>query len=356
MNDEQYALLEEILSSPSPSGYEGAVRKIVKRELAKFCEEVSVDVMGNVIAKLKDNGGLKVLLDAHMDQVGLQVTHITKQGYLYFTNIGGVDAHMTAGQRVTIWSANGPVRGIIGRKPIHRLAADEKTKVTPLQKQFIDIGAKNREEAEKYVELGDPVTFSNPPERLGVSKDFITAVGTDDRVGVFAIIQAMRNLADRPHQATVYATISTQEELGLRGTAVAAYQVNPDVALAVDVSHAVDYPGMSAIENYADDHLGKGPIIFRGANMSPKIVELLRKVAKENEIPYQPGSTPLAPTNAQRIQLTRQGVATGALGIPNRYMHTPSEVVCLSDIENMSRLITEFVTALKPDTSFIPED
>lgn len=355
MNKDKLKLLKEILSSPSPSGNESAVRLIVKRELEKICEEVTVDVMGNVIAKLKTNEGLTVVLDAHMDQVGLQITYITKDGFLYFTNIGGVDAHMTAGQRVTVWGLNGPVNGVIGRKPIHKLSPEERKKVVPLDSQYIDIGAKSKEEAEKYVEPGDTATFSNKPEMLGISKDLLTAVGLDDRVGVFAIIEAMKKLKNLPHQATVFATISTQEELGLRGTRVANYKVNPDVALAIDVSHAVDYPGMSPLKNYADDYLGNGPIIFRGAGMNPKVVKILRKVAKEKEIPFQKGSTPLAPTNSQAIQLTRDGVAIGAIGIPNRYMHTPSEVVSLNDIEKCSELIVEFVNNLTPKTSFIPD-
>ena len=356
MNEDQLELLKEILSAPSPSGNETAVRKIIKREFQKFCADVQVDVMGNVIARLnEDDKGLVVALDAHMDQVGLQITYIDDKGFIYFTNIGGIDAHMTAGQRVTIWSKDGPIKGVVGRKPIHKLESSERKKVVPLEKQFIDIGGKNKEEVEKYVEPGDTVTFSAQPELLGISDDLITSHGLDDRVGVFAIIQAMQQLSKRDLNVTVYATISTQEELGLRGAAIATYRVNPDAALAVDVSHAVDYPGMSPKKNYADDKLKQGPIIFRGAGMAPKVVEILHQVAAEKDIGYQKGSTPLAPTNSRRIQLTRKGVAVGAVGIPNRYMHSPSEVVALSDVLKCSQLLVEFVSALNADISFIPE-
>lgn len=355
LRSESVDLLKRLVNTPSPSGFERPVQRIVREELAKYTDDVRTDVMGNVIGMRNEQGRPRVMLSGHCDEIGLMVRYIDDNGFIYFTPIGGVDAHLTPGQRVRIHAKQGTVFGVIGKKPIHRMKPTEKEKVVEVSKQWIDIGAKNKEAAETRVSVGDPITFDVQFESLG-SNDLVVARGFDDKVGTFVVIETFRLLAELgTHMAAVFGVSSVQEEVGLRGATTSAFEIKPDVGVAIDVEFATDDPSLDKKE-IGDISLRKGPVVCRGSRSNPLVEDLLIRVAQQEKIPYQLSAYPSRTgTDADVIQMTRTGVATAVLGIPNRYMHTPCEVVSLGDLENTSKLLVAFIQHLNETMSFIPQ-
>lgn len=350
MRKESLEFLRKLLDTPSPSGFEREAQKLVRSEMEKFADEVRTDVLGNVIGVVNPEGRPRVMLAGHVDEIGFMVKYIDDQGYIYFAPIGGVDAHLVPGERVYIHTKNGPILGVVGKKPVHLMEAKDRERVVPLHEQWIDIGARDKKEAQKLVRIGDPITFAVGFQRL--QNDLIVARGTDDKMGAFVVTEALRRLSRRRPKAAVFAVSTVQEEIGLRGARVSAFGIEPDVGIAVDVGFATDYPTIDK-RRIGEVSLGKGPILHRGANINPKVEELLFKAAEEEGIPYQLTGEPRGTgTDANIIQLTRAGVATGLVSVPNRYMHTPSEVISLSDLENAVRLLVAFVERLEPDMDF----
>lgn len=350
MRKESLEFLRKLLDTPSPSGFEREAQKLVRSEMEKFADEVRTDVLGNVIGVVNPEGRPRVMLAGHVDEIGFMVKYIDDQGYIYFAPIGGVDAHLVPGERVYIHTKNGPILGVVGKKPVHLMEAKDRERVVPLHEQWIDIGARDKKEAQKLVRIGDPITFAVGFQRL--QNDLIVARGTDDKMGAFVVTEALRRLSRRRPKAAVFAVSTVQEEIGLRGARVSAFGIEPDVGIAVDVGFATDYPTIDK-RRIGEVSLGKGPILHRGANINPKVEELLFKAAEEEGIPYQITGEPRGTgTDANIIQLTRAGVATGLVSVPNRYMHTPSEVISLSDLENAVRLLVAFVERLEPDMDF----
>ena len=353
MRRESLKFLRELLDAPSPSGFEGPAQRVVREYLRRYADEVRTDVHGNVIAVKNPEGKPRVMLAGHCDEVGFAVSHISDEGFIHFQAIGGVDVAVVIGQKVIIHTKNGPVTGVVGRKAIHLLEGGERDKVPKLHQLWIDIGAKDRKEAEGLVSLGDPITFATQFELM--RNEVALARHFDDKIGVFAVCEVMRLLSNKQLSAALYVVSTVQEEIGLRGARTSAFGINPDVGIAVDVEHATDHPG-SDKKREGDVKLGKGPVLYRGANINPVVGEMLIEIAKKKRIPYQfkvvTGGTG---TDANAIQITRAGVAAGLVGIPNRYMHSPVELVSLRDVENAVKLLAAFVESLTPDTSFIPE-
>lgn len=344
--------LARLLKESSPSGYENSAAAVWRGYAEKFSHDVRGDYHGNSYATLNPDGEVSIYMSGHIDEIGFMVKSITETGFLKISPVGGVDPHVVAGQRVYVYTKKGPIYGVLGRKAIHLLEADERKKVTEIKNMWIDIGAKDKKEAEKLVEIGDVATIAVGFEKL--RKSIYVARGFDDRIGAFAVLEALRLLSkemDFTHRVTSVATV--QEEIGVRGAITSTYQVNPQIGFAVDVTHTSDMPGVDK-ELFGDIKLGDGPVIARGPNINPRLFELLVKTAVDNKIPYKViAESRGTGTDANAVQLSRGGVATALVSIPNRYMHTPVEVVSLDDVENCAKLLAKTIAAIKTDKDFI---
>jgi endoglucanase len=356
MKSEAFEFLKALAEAPSPSGYEQPAQKVFREYIQAHVDEVQTDVLGNTLGLIqgRETGKPTIMLAGHCDEVGFMVKYIDENGYLYFAPIGGVDDQLLPGKRVWIHAQKGPIMGIVGRKPIHLIDAKDREKVVQVHSQFIDVGAKDKREASRFIKIGDAITFAGGLEKL--LGDRIVSRGFDDKVGSFVVAEVLRRVAgnrERP-RCTVYGVSTVQEEVGLRGATTSAYQIQPDIGIAVEVGHASDYPDMEK-KRFGEYKLGAGPIIARGANINPLVYELLIKTAKKTKTAVQILGAPRATgTDANVIQLSRKGVATGLVGIPLRYMHTPTEVLSLKDLEAACRLLEGFIFALEEKMSFIP--
>lgn len=352
MNPESITFIERLLNTPSPSGYEQPVQNVVREWAATYADEVRTDLHGNVIAVKNPGGSPRLLLDGHCDQIGLMVQHIDKEGFLYFLPIGGWDTQILLGQRVSVWTNDGPIDGVIARKPKHLLTADEAKKVPEISELWIDIGAKDHADAAASVSIGDPVT-----PVLGFRKHrhaLISGPKMDDTVGLFVVFEALRRLNGKSFAPAVYFVSAVQEEIGLRGATTAAFSVDPQVAVAVDVTHATDCPTIDK-KAHADIKLGGGPVLFRGPNINPPVFQILRRLAEGAKLPLQiKGANQGTANDANVLQLNRAGVATAALGIPNRYMHSPVEMISLDDLDVAAELLARFAMEITADTDFVP--
>ena len=352
MDSDALALFQQLLETPSPSGYEGPLQEVVRRHVADFADEVTTDVHGNVTAVKNSDAPLRLMLAGHSDQIGLIVQHVDDHGFLYFRAIGGWDPQMLIGQRMTVWGAGGPIAGVIARKPIHLLTEEDRKQVPKLKDLWLDIGAADKEEAEKIVRVGDPVTVELAFRRLLNQR--AAAPAMDDKCGLWVVMEALRRVDPKKLQCAVYAVSTVQEEIGLRGARTSAFGIDPHVGVAVDVTHATDCPTIEKKEE-GDVALGKGPVIYRGPNMNPKVVDLLLKAAEEHEIPYQLAAEGRATgTDANAIQVNRRGVAAGLVSIPNRYMHSPVETISLDDLDRAADLLARFAEGLTADADFTP--
>ena len=342
----------QLLTTPGPTGHEEPVQDVVRRYVQDFADDVKTDVMGNVIAVRNPDAPLRVMLAGHCDQIGLGVRFIDSDGFLYVHPLGGWDLQNLVGQHVTIWAKNGPVYGVIGRKPIHLQEPDDRTKVPKLSELWVDIGAKDRDEAASRVSLGDTMTLRSFTTEL--ANDRIASSATDDRAGVWVVMEALRRIDASRLKCAVYAVSTTQEEEGYRGAKPAAYGIHPTVGIVVDVTFASDCPTIDPKKS-GEIKMGGGPVIERGPNFSPIVVDRFCEMAEANEIPYQlcangrPGGT-----DACVLQMTQEGVAAGLISIPNRYMHSPVEIVSLDDMEKAAELIARFIENLDENFSFIP--
>ena len=352
MKKESYEFLEKLLSTPSPSGFEYPAQEVVAAYVRPFCDSVKKDVHGNLICAVNPDGRPRVMLAGHVDNIGLMIQHVDDKGFIYFDMIGGIDVELLSGLRVYIRTDKGAVLGVIGKKPIHVMEPEERTRVPKLQHLWIDIGAKTRNEALSVIGIGDPITFPLGVERL--RGDLITSCGFDDKLGSFVVAETLRLLARKKFSAGVFGVSTVQEELGLRGARTAAYAIDPDVGIAVDVSHATDFPDVDK-KLVGEAFLGKGPTVYKGANINRVLFKKLQAVAAKKRIPIQFKGAPRGTgTDANVMQITRAGVATALVGIPNRYMHTPVEVASLADVENAARLLAELILTLKPEDDFRP--
>jgi putative aminopeptidase FrvX len=343
---------QNILETPSPSGYEQPVQQIVREYAKSFADDIKTDFHGNVIVGCNVDAPLRVMFAGHADQIGLLVTHISDSGFIYTNTIGGWDPQQLIGQRMTIYTATGPVPAVISRKPIHLLDQDERKQVVKLKDMWLDIGAKNKDEAAEIVKIGDPVTLELGYQEM--RNGMANSPGMDDKTGLWVAMEALRRAKEKGLNVAVFAVATVQEEIGLRGAATSAYGVNPHVGIAIDVTHATDCPTIDKTQE-GDVKLGGGPVVYRGPNMNPIVVERLRQAADYADVPVQLAASGRGTgTDANAIQLSRAGVAAGLVSIPNRYMHSAVEMISLSDIDAAADLLAIFVHQLQPDTDFVP--
>ncbi len=354
MRDESLTFLKELVNTPSPSGYEEYAAEVYRAYTSAFSDEITTDVHGNVAAILNPKAEMKVMLAGHMDEIGFIIHYISDDGLIYFSGIGGHDSVIPVGQRVWIHGTK-RVPGIIGRKAVHLLDDDERKKKPELRDLWIDVGAATRAEVEEFIRLGDVVTFQYEFEKL--MGDRATARGFDNKIGSFIVAEALRLLktdGGLDPNVGVYAVATVQEEIGLRGARTSSFSIAPQTGLAVDVNHAIDYPTVSKTR-YGTLDIGKGPSVMRGANANPIVFRMVCEAAKADEIPYQvdvaPGGTG---TDGNAMQINRGGMAVGILGVPLRYMHTPCELLSLTDVENCAKLMAAYCRRVRPDTDFTP--
>jgi endoglucanase len=335
-------LLDKLLRIAAPSGYE-APAAALWREEASFAS-LSEDGIGSSIARIGDASPLLAVV-GHIDEIGLVVRHIDEKGFLWFAPIGGWDPQILVGQRVEIQGRKGPVLGVAGRKPLHLLDAEARKKVVELKGLHIDIGAVSREEAAELVRVGDPVVIASEPMQL--AGDRLVSRSMDNRLGAYVALEALRRChEDGSLNASFAAIAAVQEEIGLFGARTSSFAVRPDLAVVVDVTHATDAPGIDEKE-LGTHTLGTGPVIFRGATLSPKVFELLVETAEEAGIEYTLGATGNSTgTDADGVQFARSGIPTGLVAIPLRYMHSPVELVDLADVEATVQLIAAFAARL----------
>lgn len=354
MNAEDFAFLKELVETPSPSGYEQPAQRVIKKQLDGIADSLTTDVMGNLIAHLDGQDGPKIMLAGHCDEIGFMVQFVDDCGFIYFGAIGGVDPHLSPGQRIVIHTDKGEVPGVIGKKAIHLIEPKDRETVINLKKQFIDIGCATREEVEALIQIGDPVTFAVGVQPL--QNDRATSRAFDDKMGAFIVTEVMKQIKEQGViAADLFAVSTVQEEIGLRGAATSSYGVNPDVGIVVEVTHATDYPDVEQ-SSIGRVELGQGPVIARGANINPILFKLLVDTAAAEDIPIQIIGVPRATgTDANVMQLSRGGVATALLGIPLRYMHTPVETLSLSDLDQAIKLLVAVVKRIDSKFSFIPE-
>ncbi len=344
--------LKELLNTPSPSGYEQKVQAVVREYAASFSDELSTDVHGNVIAGKNVDAPLRVLMAGHCDQIGLVVTHIDEQGFIYVVNVGGWDPQQLIGQRMSIWTDSGEVPAVIARKAIHLLSPEERKRVVKLEELWLDMGAKDKEEAASVVTIGDSVTLQLGYQEM--RNGLANAPGMDDKTGVWVVMEALRRASEQSLNVAAYAVSTVQEEVGLRGATTSAFSVDPHVGIAVDVTHATDCPTIDKRKS-GDIRLGGGPVIDRGPNTNPRLYSMLNETAKKEGMEIQLSAHGRPPgTDAKSIQIARSGVATEIVSIPNRYMHSAVETISLDDIDQCADLLAAFLVGLAGDEDFTP--
>ena len=344
-------VLRALLTAPGPSGYEAAPAR-VWREAAGAFAEVSGDVMGSSVARVKGTGdGPLLAVVGHIDEIGLVVRHIDDKGFLWFTDIGGWDAQVLVGQRVEIATREGPVAGVIGKKPIHLLEEKDRKNAPELKDLHIDIAAKDGDDARSRVRLGDVAVIAGEPVEL--PNDRVVSRSMDNRLGAFVALETARLVAaDGGAPGDVAGLAVVQEEITFAGARTSAFALEPGVAVVVDVTFSTDPPGNEEKE-LGKHPTGSGPVIGRGATIHPQVFELLHETAEAHEIPFTVGvSGRFTGTDADAVHLSRAGVPTGVVSIPLRYMHSPVELVQLEDVHNAARLIAAFAQRLGPGTSF----
>ena len=359
LEEEVKALLKRLTEIPGVSGYEIAVGEVVYHELEPYVDSIEFDDFGNVFSFKKAcvEGGPKIMLAGHMDEIGLIVKHIDEKGFVYFQAVGGVSARSLFSQSVTIHSGNATVNGLINCKPPE--TPEEAKKMPEIREFFIDIGAKSRDEAEKLgVKIGDPITFERPFKTLG-DGSILASKAFDDRVGVCVVIETMKQLAKEKIETNVYGVPVVQEEVGCRGAQVAAFKIAPNMAIAIDVTRALDIPGVPEKEHVTK--IGAGPAIKimdsvfpLGLIANPKVRELLVSTAEEEKIPYQMEVLPRGSTDAATIHLAREGVPSGVISIPTRYVHS-YEMLSVHDVVNAIKLLTATIKKLPKDLSLRPQ-
>ena len=341
------AFLTELLAARSPSGFEAEAQAVFDRWVEPVASSYRRDPLGNRVATLNPDGDPVLLLSGHFDELGLQIRHVDDRGYLYFDTIGGHDRIMIPGRRVRVLARGGEVRGVTGKRAIHLLEPEERKKVPELHDMWIDIGAKDKADALSRVRIGDPVVNDHGFEILHGT--IATARAFDNKVGAYTVGEVLRRLAAEPGDlaARIVSVATAQEEIGVRGATTSSYSAEPHFGIAVDVGHATDHPDADP-RKFGSFKLGGGPILTRGANINPLVYDGLVAAADSLGMAYQVEADPRPTgTDGRAIQMARGGVATGVVSIPLRYMHTPSEMVDLNDVEATIQLLVAYARRLR---------
>lgn len=352
MREASLEFLRRLVNTPSPSGHETRGQRVWLDYVKPFAAETFTDAYGNAVAVLNKGGAPRLMLAAHADEIAMTVSYINEQGFLYVRRLGGVDAAITKAQRVVVHTRRGPVKGVVGNVAPHLTKEESDKKPPKIHELFIDIGARTRREAEKLVQLGDPVTLADEFDLL--RGDLAVARAFDNRIGTFAVAEALRLLSESRARvrAEVCAVANVMEEVGLLGARQIAYTLKPDVALVVDVTHATDYPTVNQ-QQHGDIRLGKGPTLTHGGCNHPQVVARLEQVAKAARIRLQhEAMSNSSGTDTDVIFWTRGGIPSALISLPNRYMHSPVEVVNLRDLEQIPRLLAAFALSLKRGEQF----
>ncbi len=352
MRRESLEFLKTLLNTPSPSGFERPGQRVWWDYAKAYCDEITSDTYGSVVGVINPQGDPKVLIVGHADEIGLMVNHVDDKGYVYARSIGGIDAAVVPGKRLTIHTAKGPVRGVTGATAIHLRDRDKEDKPRKLYELYIDIGAPDKKAAEKRVQIGDPITFADEFEAL--DSNVVIARALDNRIGTWVAAEALRLVREsgKKPACAVFGASCVQEEIGLRGSHMTTLQVEPDIGLVVDVGHATDSPGIDA-RQHGLAKLGGGPILSIGGPTLPEVNEVLESLAKKHKIPLQRSATPGGSgTDTDMVFKVTGGVACGLLSLPIRYMHTTVEMTDLRDLERIAKLFAEFCLSLKKGQRF----
>jgi endoglucanase len=352
MRDQSLQFLKTLVNTPSPVGHEARGQRVWLDYAKQFADETFSDAYGNCVAVLNKGGSPRLMIAGHADEIAMAVNYIDEQGYLYVRKMGGVDAAITKAQRVVIHTRTGPVKGVVGNVAPHLMKDDKDPKPPKIHDLFIDIGVGSRKDAEGLVRVGDPITLTDEFDLL--RNDLAVARAFDNRIGIFAVAETLRLLKESKAklQAEVCAVSNVQEEVGLLGARQIAYSLKPDVALVVDVTHATDYPTVSKAQ-HGDTRVGKGPAITHGGCNHPEVVARIEAVAKAKKISLQhEAMSSSSGTDTDVIFWTRGGIASALISLPNRYMHSPVEVVSLKDLEKIPELLAAFAVSLKKGEEF----
>lgn len=351
MRSESLDFLKQLLTTATPSGFEAPGQKIWCDYARRYCDELLTDSYGNAVAILNPKGSPRLMLDGHADEIGLMVKYIDEKGFLYFQRIGGVDPAMVRGKRVSIHTEKGVVRGVVGATAPHLAERGKEPKVPKMHELYIDIGAGDAAAARKRVAVGDPVTFVDDFEMLDAN--IAVARAFDNRAGTWAVIEALRLAGQGRLHCAILACSSIQEETTLGGAKMQAVRLRPDAAVAVDVTHATDTPGIE-VKEHGEIKLGLGPTVSIGRENHPAVVARLRKIAKAKRIKYQVETfSKSGGTDADAIWTANGGVPSAVLGIPNRYMHSTVEMVDLRDLQAVADLLAAFCADLKKGEQFV---
>lgn len=352
MREPSLHFLRTLINTPSPVGYEARGQRVWLDYVADYADETFSDAYGNCVAVLNKGGSPRLMLSGHADEIAMAVNYISDEGFVYVRKLGGVDPAITKAQRVRIHTRQGAVSGVVGNVAPHLMKEDKDPKPPKIHDLFVDLGVASRKEAQELVQIGDPITLVDEFELL--RNDLAVARAFDNRIGTFAVAEALRLLKEgkiRLH-AEVCAVSNVQEEVGLFGARQIAYSLKPDVAVVVDVTHATDYPTVSKAQ-HGDIKLGAGPTLTHGGCNHPELVARIQQVAKARKIPLQhEAMSATSGTDTDAVFWTRGGIASALVSLPNRYMHSPVEVVSLKDLERIPELLAGFAAALKAGERF----
>lgn len=356
MRPESLDFLKRLLDAPGPSAFEREPARRWRAEAERFAKEVDVDVNGSSWATLPGDGAHRLVLAGHMDEIGIMISHVDDEGFLSFDTIGGWDSQVFVGQRILLLGRQGPVTGVIGKKAIHLMDQQDREKVSKIDDLWIDIGATNRAEATERIRIGDPGVIASSV--LEFPNGRIVSRSIDNRIGSFVVLEALRLLAEGkgPRRTAVTAVATSREEISSNGGGARplAVRLDPTVAVVVDVTHATDAPNMDK-RKYGDYRLGGGPVLSRGAAINDRVFDLLAETAEAEKIPYAVEAAGRdTRTDAEAIFNAGRGVATGLVSVPNRYMHSPNEMVALEDLERTARLLAAFARKLGDGVDFVP--
>ena len=344
--------LKQLLDAPGPSGFETRAARVWRSEASHFAI-VTGDLAGNSIATVNPGGSPTVFLAGHIDEIGVIAQYIDDDGFVYIQPIGGWDPEVLVGQRIRFLARAGDVIGTVGKKPIHLMVRDKDGMTgTRFADIWADIGAQNRAEAEERIGIGDPGVIDAPA--LALSNDRLASRAIDNRIGAFIVLEALRRYAADPGEACVIAAATTQEEIGYRGggARIGAAAARAQMAVVVDVTFATDHPGLEKKE-LGDYPLGSGPVLARGSIISPVVFQLLRSAATRHSLPCRVQAAARdTGTDADTIHFLREGIATAVVSIPNRYMHSPNEMVSLHDVDHAITLLAETCRAVSPQLDF----
>jgi endoglucanase len=352
MREASLNFLRTLINTPSPVGHEVRGQRVWLDYVKQFSEETFSDAYGNCVAVLNKGGSPRLMISGHADEIAMAVNYINEEGYIYVRKMGGVDPAITKAQRVVIHSRQGPVKGVVGNVAPHLMKEEKDPKPPKIHDLFIDIGVSNRKEAESLVRVGDPITLTAEFDML--RGDLAVARAFDNRIGTFAVAETLRLLKESKVKlnAEICAVSNVQEEVGLLGARQIAYSLKPDIALVVDVTHATDYPTVNKPQ-HGDVRVGAGPALTHGGCNHPEVVARLEQVAKAKKIPLQhEAMSASSGTDTDVIFWTRGGISSALISLPNRYMHSPVEVVSLVDLEKIPELMAGFAASLKAKEEF----